>query len=71
MELVFMERKTKVKYYTKEYEEVLKELKTSEDGLTEKEASKRLAENGKNELPKAKQDSIIKLFLINLKILSN
>ena len=56
-----------MKYYTKEYEEVLKELKTSEDGLTEKEASKRLAENGKNELPKAKQDSIIKLFFDQFK----
>ena len=51
-----------MKYYTKEVDEVLKEVNTSEDGLTEQEASKRLAENGRNELPKAKQDSIIKLF---------
>ena len=56
-----------MKYYTKEVKEVLKELKTSESGLAEEEASKRLAENGKNELPKAKQDSIFKLFIDQFK----
>ena len=56
-----------MKYYTKEVEDVLKELKTSEDGLTELEASKRLTENGRNELPKAKQDSLIKLFFDQFK----
>ena len=56
-----------MKYYTKEVEDVLKELNTSEDGLTELEASKRLTENGRNELPKAKQDSLIKLFFDQFK----
>ena len=35
------------------------EMKAKKEGLTELEASKRLTENGKNELPKAKQDSIL------------
>ena len=56
-----------MKYYTKKVEEVLKELKTSEDGLSELEASKRLTENGRNELPKAKQDSVVKLFFDQFK----
>ena len=50
-------------YFTKKIEEILKELNTTEEGLTTKEAQKRLNENGKNILPKEKRDSIIKIFL--------
>lgn len=52
-----------MKYYNKSIEEVLKYLETTEEGLTPEEAQRRLIENGKNELPKKKQESIFKLFL--------
>ena len=52
-----------MKYYTKSEEEVLKELNSSENGLTEEEVKKRQQEHGLNELPRKKQDSILKLFL--------
>lgn len=48
-------------YFTKETNDVINELNTSADGLTSKEAIKRLNENGKNELPTKKRDSIIKI----------
>ena len=64
---ILLERKKRVKYYTKEVKDVLKEFNTSEDGLTELEASKRLTENGRNELPKAKHDSVLKLFFDQFK----
>ena len=50
-------------YFTKKIDEILKELNTTEKGLSKKEAEKRLQENGKNILPKEKRDSIIKIFL--------
>lgn len=56
-----------MKYYTKEIEEVMKEFQTSEDGLTSDQAKELLVKNGKNELPKPKQDSIIKLFFDQFK----
>ena len=56
-----------MKYYTKEIEEVMKEFQTSEDGLTSEQAKELLVKNGKNELPKPKQDSIIKLFFDQFK----
>ena len=56
-----------MKYYTKEIEEVMKEFQTSEDGLTSKQAQELLVKNGKNELPKPKQDSVIKLFFDQFK----
>ena len=56
-----------MKYYNQEIEKVLKEFETSEDGLTSEKAQELLAKNGKNELPKPKQDSVIKLFFDQFK----
>ena len=54
-------------FYNKHEEDVLKELNTSKEGLTSEEASKRLDEYGKNQLPKKKKDSVIKIFFNELK----
>lgn len=43
-------------------QEVLKQLNTSQQGLSPQEAERRLKENGKNELDKAKRPSLIKSF---------
>ncbi len=56
-----------MKYYNKEIEEVLKSVNSDEDGLTEARAEELLATNGRNELPKPKQDSIVKLFFDQFK----
>lgn len=56
-----------MKYYNKDIEEVLAEFHTNESGLSPKKANELLEKNGKNELPKAKQDSIIKLFFNQFK----
>ena len=45
---------------------VLKELKTSLNGLTEREAKHRLKEYGLNELPKEKQKTIFEVFLSSI-----
>ena len=55
-----------MKEYLKSVEEVLKEINTTENGLAEKEANKRLEENGKNKLDEAKKDGIIKKFFKSL-----
>lgn len=54
------------KYYAMSNDEVYSKLKTSKNGLTSNEAKKRLERNGKNELPKQKSDSIIKIFINEL-----
>ncbi len=56
-----------MKYYNTEIEEVLKSVNSDEDGLTEERAEELLATNGRNELPKPKQDSIVKLFFVQFK----
>ena len=56
-----------MKYYNKEIDEVLKELSSDEDGLSEQNAKELLIKNGRNELPKPKQDSVIKLFFDQFK----
>lgn len=56
-----------MKYYNKNIEEVLAEFHTNESGLSPKKAKELLEKNGKNELPKAKQDSITKLFFNQFK----
>lgn len=56
-----------MKYYNQEIEKVLKEFETSEDGLTSEKARELLQKNGRNELPKPKQDSVIKLFFDQFK----
>jgi len=52
--------------YKKSIKSVLEEVNSSDIGLTNKEANKRLNENGKNILPKKKRDNILKLFLKEL-----
>lgn len=51
-----------MKYYSNEIEDVLRETGSSHDGLSAKEAAKRLEANGKNKLAEAKKDSLIKRF---------
>ncbi len=52
-----------MKEYLKDYQEVMKELSVSENGLSKEEAEKRLSENGRNKLREAKTDGIFKRFL--------
>lgn len=49
-------------YYNKNIKEILQEFKTTEEGLSNKEATNRLNKYGKNELPKKESISIIKIF---------
>ena len=49
-------------YYNKSAEDILKELETSESGLTEQEAANRIRKYGKNILPKKQKESIITIF---------
>lgn len=53
-------------FYTKKIETVLKDFNTSESGLTQAEAQKRLLENGRNELAKAKKKSVLRRFVEQL-----
>ncbi len=52
-----------MKWYTKNLEKVFEMCKSNKDGLSEEEALKRLKENGKNELPKQKRETVGKIFL--------
>jgi len=54
-------------FYNKEIKEIEKELKTSIEGLTDKEVKKRIEKYGKNTLPKKKKDSVLKIFFNELK----
>ena len=56
-----------MKYYNNEVEDILKELKTNELGLSQKEASKRLEKYGKNKLDEAKKQSKLSKFLSEFK----
>ena len=56
-----------MKYYNQEKEKVIEELKTNVDGLTTKEANKRLTENGKNVLPPKKKESVFSIFISEFK----
>jgi len=47
-------------------DDLYRKFQTSSQGLTMKEASKRLAKYGKNELPKEKPDGILKIFFREL-----
>ncbi len=49
-------------FYSEEKEKVLETLQTRESGLTTSEVKENLAKYGKNELPKGKKESLIKLF---------
>ena len=54
------------RYYSMTQEEIFQKFKTSLNGLTNKEAQKRMEVHGKNELPRKKQDSIMKIFVSEL-----
>lgn len=51
-----------MQFYLKNSNEVLKEVKSNENGLTSKEANQRLESNGKNKLAEPKKDGLIKRF---------
>ena len=53
-------------YYSMNIDEVYKKLQTSGDGLSSREALKRLQKYGTNELPKKKPDGIFKIFIREL-----
>lgn len=55
-----------MKEYLKSREEVMKELKTGEKGLTENEAAARLAQYGKNKLEEGKKTTLLQRFLSQL-----
>ena len=55
-----------MKFHLEEKEAVLSELKTTEQGLSSEEATRRLAENGKNALDAAKPKSLIRRFFEQL-----
>ena len=55
-----------MKYYCEDAEQVLTELGSAENGLTQIEAERRLIENGKNKLAEPKKDSLIKRFLAQM-----
>ncbi len=57
----------KMKFYSCEKEEVLKEVNSNAEGLTAAEAQKRLEENGKNKLEEGKKTSTIERFLNQMK----
>lgn len=54
-------------YYQKTAKTVEKELNTSAEGLTKKEAAARLLKYGKNLLPEKPKDSLLKIFLSEFK----
>ncbi len=51
-----------MKYYLESAEAVFEEVKSTEGGLSSKEAAERLEKNGKNKLSEAKKDSTLKRF---------
>ncbi len=55
-----------MRYYCEEKTDVLHQLNTREDGLTENEAQSRLEQNGKNLLEAAKGKSLVRSFLEQL-----
>ena len=55
-----------MKYYCQDKDTVLHEMSSRERGLTEAEASERLAKNGKNILEKAKGKSLLRRFVDQL-----
>ncbi len=53
-------------YYAMKQEELFQKTKTTSNGLTSKEAAKKLEKDGPNELPRKKPDSIFKIFFSEL-----
>ena len=54
-------------YYDIEKDKVLKELNSRKSGLNNEEVQQNLDKYGKNELPKQKQDSALKIFFSQFK----
>lgn len=55
------------KWYNLSVDEAIERLSSRQNGLTEKEAKERLTRYGTNELPKQNKDSILKIFINELK----
>ena len=55
-----------MKFYLEETEQVLKDVKSFENGLSSSEAKKRLEENGKNKLKEAEKEGLFKKFIGSL-----
>ncbi|MCI1955382.1 MAG: calcium-translocating P-type ATPase, PMCA-type [Oscillospiraceae bacterium] len=55
-----------MKYYLADRDEVFRNVKSGENGLTDSQAEARLRENGKNKLAEEKKDSLFKRFLQQL-----
>ena len=55
-----------MKHYCEEVSSVLKQVSSTENGLSEQEAAKRLEANGKNKLAEGKKDSLLKRFVSQL-----
>ena len=53
-------------YYSMSIDEIFQKFQTSEEGLSSKEAARRLEKYGLNELPKKKPDSVFKIFFNEL-----
>ena len=56
-----------MKYYLEDVKDVLKELDSNEDGLSNIEANKRLVDNGNNRIEEGKKDGIFKKIFNSLK----
>ena len=55
-----------LKEYLKSVDDVLKDVDSTENGISSKEAEKRLEQNGKNKLKEPKKDGIVKKFIKSL-----
>ena len=55
-----------LKEYLKSVDDVLKDVNSTENGISSKEAEKRLEQNGKNKLKEPKKDGIVKKFIKSL-----
>ena len=51
----------------KTIEQIFKQLRTNENGLSNEEANERLKEEGKNEIPSSKKNTILNIFIEQLK----
>ena len=54
------------RYYAMTIDEVFKKFQVDENGLSSREALKRINKYGKNELPKKERDSIFKIFFMEI-----
>ena len=61
--MVFMKEN---RYYAMTIDEVFKKFQVDENGLSSREALKRINKYGKNELPKKERDSIFKIFFMEI-----